>query len=56
MAAYERFDIWNREADKYVLEAHRMPISSLIDEAGMYRRGVSAGRQVIQTGRDPGGA
>ncbi|WP_275097005.1 Fic family protein [Sedimenticola hydrogenitrophicus] len=50
LAAYDRFDSWKPEAEKDLLEAHRILMSSLIDEAGVYRRGgvgVMAGPQVI---------
>ena len=50
LAAYDRFDTWKPEAEKDLLEAHRVLMSGLIDEAGMYRHGgvgVMAGRQVI---------
>ena len=50
LAAYDRFDTWKPEAEKDLLEAHRILMSGLIDEAGMYRRGgvgVMAGQQVI---------
>jgi Fic family protein len=50
LAAYDRFDTWRPEAEKDLLEAHRILMSGLIDEAGMYRRGgvgVMAGKQVI---------
>ncbi|MDD2316197.1 MAG: Fic family protein [Desulfobacterales bacterium] len=50
LAAYDRFDSWKPEAEKDFLEAHRILMSGLIDEAGIYRRGgvgVMAGRQVI---------
>ncbi len=50
LAAYDRFDSWKPEAEKDLLEAHRILMSSLIDEAGMYRHGgvgVMAGQQVI---------
>jgi Fic family protein len=50
LAAYERFDSWKPEAEKDLLEAHRMLMSGLIDEAGLYRHGgvgVMAGQQVI---------
>lgn len=39
LAAYDRFDTWQPEAEQDLLEAHRMLMSGLIDEAGMYRRG-----------------
>jgi len=39
LAAYERFGDWNPGAEKDLLEAHRILLSSLIDEAGTYRRG-----------------
>lgn len=50
LAAYERFDDWNPGAAKDLLEAHRILMSGLIDEAGTYRRGgvgVMEGSQVI---------
>ncbi|OYY73678.1 MAG: cell filamentation protein Fic [Gammaproteobacteria bacterium 28-57-27] len=50
LAAYDRFDTWIPEAEKDLLEAHRILMSGLIDEAGLYRHGgvgVMAGSQVI---------
>ncbi len=50
LAAYELFDTWKPEAEKDLLEAHRILMSGLIDEAGLYRHGnvgVMAGQQVI---------
>ncbi len=50
LAAYDRFETWKPLAEKDLLEAHRLLMSGLIDEAGMYRRGgvgVMAGRQMI---------
>ncbi len=50
LAAYERFDSWKPEAEKDLLEAHRILMSGLIDEAALYRHGgvgVMAGQQVI---------
>lgn len=50
LAAYDRFDSWKPESDKDLLEAHRILMSGLIDEAGSYRHGgvgVMAGSQVI---------
>jgi Fic family protein len=50
LAAYERFDSWKPEREKDLLEAHRILMSGLIDEAGLYRHGglgVMAGQQVI---------
>ena len=50
LAAYDRFHTWKPEAEKDLLEAHRILMSSLIDEAGIYRHGgvgVMAGQQVI---------
>ena len=50
LAAYDRFDTWKAEAEKDLLEAHRILMSGLIDEAGIYRSGsvgVMAGQQVI---------
>lgn len=48
--AYDRFENWRPESEEDLLEAHRILMSGLIDEAGMYRRsgvGVMAGREVI---------
>ena len=50
LAAYDLFDTWQPESENNLLEAHRMLMSGLIDEAGVYRRGgvgVMAGNQVI---------
>jgi len=50
LAAYDRFDTWMPEAEKDLLEAHRVLMSGLIDGAGGYRRGgvgVMADQQVI---------
>ncbi|WP_462325550.1 Fic family protein [Desulfoplanes sp.] len=50
LAAYDRFDSWRPESEKDLLGAHRMLMSGLIDEAGMYRRGgvgVMEGSRVI---------
>jgi Fic family protein len=50
LAAYDKFDTWMPETEKDLLEAHRILISGLIDEAGRYRHsgvGVMAGQQVI---------
>ncbi|WP_260292484.1 Fic family protein [Sedimenticola hydrogenitrophicus] len=50
LAAYDRFDSWKPEAENDLLEAHRILMSGLIDEAGLYRHGgvgVMAGQQVI---------
>lgn len=50
LAAYDRYETWKPEAEKDLLGAHRILMSGLIDEAGMYRHGgvgVMAGRQVI---------
>ncbi|MFW6387083.1 MAG: Fic family protein [Thermodesulfobacteriota bacterium] len=50
LAAYDRFDTWKPESEKDLLEAHRILMSGLIDEAGLYRQGgvgVMAGSQVI---------
>ena len=50
LAAYDRFDSWKPETEKDLMEAHRILMSGLIDEAGIYRRGgvgVMAGQQVI---------
>jgi Fic family protein len=50
LAAYDYFDTWKPEAEKDLLEAHRILMSGLIGEAGVYRHGrvgVMAGQQVI---------
>ncbi|ABK19532.1 Fic family protein [Syntrophobacter fumaroxidans] len=50
LAAYDRFDTWRPEAETDLLEAHRILMSGLIDEAGRYRHGgvgVMAGQQLI---------
>ncbi len=50
LAAYDRFDSWKPEYEKDLIEAHRILMSGLIDEAGLYRHGgvgVMAGSQVI---------
>ncbi len=50
IAAYERFELWRPEHESALLEAHRILMAGLIDEAGVYRRGgvgVMAGDQVI---------
>ncbi|MCW7753442.1 Fic family protein [Desulfobotulus sp. H1] len=50
LAAYDRFHIWKPNVEKNLLEAHRILMSGLIDETGMYRQGgvgVMAGKQVI---------
>jgi len=50
LAAYNRFDSWKPETEKDLLEAHRILMSALIDESGIYRHGgvgVMAGNQVI---------
>jgi Fic family protein len=50
LAAYERFDAWNPGVEKDLLEAHRLLMAGLIDEAGYYRRGgvgVMEGSHVI---------
>lgn len=38
LAAYDRFESWRPEKEKDLLEAHRILMSGLIDEAVMYRR------------------
>ncbi|MDP2799529.1 MAG: Fic family protein, partial [Deltaproteobacteria bacterium] len=50
IAAYDRFEQWRPEVEAELLEAHRILMVGLIDEAGAYRRGgvgVMAGGQVI---------
>ena len=50
IAAYDRFEQWNPHAEEELLEAHRILMTGLLDEAGTYRRGgvgVMSGEQVI---------
>ena len=50
LAAYEHFAAWHPAVETDLLDAHRMLMAGLIDEAGRYRRGgvgVMAGTQVI---------
>jgi len=50
LAAYDRFQTWKPEKEVDLLEAHRILMSVLIDEAGLYRQGgmgVMAGQHVI---------
>ena len=50
LAAYDLFDTWKPSSEKDLLDAHRILMSGLIDEAGLYRHGgvgVMAGSQVI---------
>ncbi len=50
LAAYDRFDSWKPSSEKDLQEAHRILMSGLIDEAGLYRHGgvgVMGGQQVI---------
>lgn len=50
LAAYEFFGIWCPERETDLLEAHRILMSGLIDEAGRYRSGgvgVMAGLRVV---------
>lgn len=50
LVAYERFDDWNPRDERELIEAHRILMSGLIDEAGSYRRGgvgVMEGSHVI---------
>ncbi|HOD97133.1 MAG TPA: hypothetical protein PLT63_00010 [Syntrophales bacterium] len=37
LAAYDRFGVWKPETEKHLLEAHRLMMSGLLDEAGRYR-------------------
>ncbi|GAB6042478.1 Fic family protein [Endothiovibrio diazotrophicus] len=39
LAAYDRFPAWRPEEEGDLLEAHRILMSGLIDQAGRYRRG-----------------
>jgi Fic family protein len=50
IAAYDRFEQWHPQVEAALLEAHRLLMAGLIDEAGAYRRGgvgVMAGSEVI---------
>ena len=50
LAAYDRFQTWKPEKEVDLLEAHRILMSVLIDEAGLYRQGgvgVMAGQHVL---------
>jgi Fic family protein len=50
LAAYDRFEQWQPHAEGDLLEAHRILMADLLDEAGAYRSGgvgVMAGGQVI---------
>ena len=50
LAAYDQFDTWKPSSEKDLLEAHRILMSGLIDETGLYRHGgvgVMAGQEVI---------
>lgn len=50
ISAYELFEKWRPAAEKELLQAHRILMAGLIDEAGLYRSGgvgVLAGGQVI---------
>ena len=50
LVAYDRFEQWRPEVEAELLEAHRILMAGLIDEAGVYRCGgvgVMAGSQVI---------
>jgi len=50
IAAYEYFEKWRPDIEADLLEAHRIMMASLIDEAGSYRKsgvGVMAGDRVI---------
>lgn len=52
VAAYDRFEQWRPEVEADLLEAHRILMTGLIDEAGIYRRGgvgVMAGGRVVHT-------
>ena len=50
IAAYGLFEHWRPAVEAELLEAHRILMAGLLDEAGVYRRGgvgVMAGSQVI---------
>ena len=39
IAAYDRFEHWQPHSGKEMLEAHRILMAGLLEEAGVYRRG-----------------
>ena len=50
LVAYDRFNRWQPEAEEDLLVAHRILMSGLLNEAGLYRHGgvgVMADQQVI---------
>ncbi len=50
LTTYDQFNKWNPVAEKDLVDAHRILMSNLIEEAGLYRRGgvgVMAGGRVI---------
>jgi Fic family protein len=50
LATYDRFHTWKPKSEKDLLEAYRILMTGLIDEAGIYRHagvGVMADQQVI---------
>jgi Fic family protein len=50
IAAYDRFEQWHPHVERELLEAHRILMAGLLDEAGAYRRGgvgVLSGGRVI---------
>jgi len=50
LSVYDRFHVLRPTSEKHLLEAHRILMSGLVEEAGKYRRGgvgVMAGRAVI---------
>jgi Fic family protein len=52
LKAYDRFDKWRPDVEAELQEAHRILMTGLIDEAGVYRSGgvgVMAGSRVIHT-------
>lgn len=55
LAAYDRFEKWQPEVEVELLEAHRILMAGLIDEAGSYRRGGGDGGQSGNPHGSPGG-
>jgi Fic family protein len=50
IAAYDRFEHWQPDSEEKLLEAHRILMTGLLEDAGAYRRGgvgVMTGEQVI---------
>ena len=56
IAAYDRFEQWQPQVEVDLLDAHRILMTDLLEEAGAYRRGgvgIIAGEQVIHMAPPP---